>query len=907
MHGARFANGKLVLLITNAFSSAKHAPPSCLTQLVERNRLLQAIERQRSRRLLVVQAPAGYGKTVLLAQWRKLLLDSGACVAWIGFEPHDADPERFVAGMASALRHAGLDIPPEYCAPGHQLGPAVLLEAMLVLGDQARQETWLFLEDWHLLNDGPVSELVDVMLRRMPGNWHVAISSRVRPKLNLIALKAQGQLIELGQEDLRLSADEAAALMASAGLSADELAELSQVTEGWAIALQLAQLWFAGDRSPASLKASFITSIEGMADYLAAEIFDALPGDLQDFLRESSISPRFNGTLVDAIRGRTDSAAFVERLKALHGLTSPLDESRQWHRHHPIFAEFLESERRKLAPERLAALHARAADWFEGQGLLFEAVEHALLSGDQQRTIELVENAGCVDLCIQVGARAVRALLLHLPAEVVHERPRLRAGHVAMTFKLGSIAEAGQTLHALNTSLVGKDIDPGLERDLAVVEGLHLCFIDQAPPPNPRGAQRKTLADFAERDWWLKGLLHNVQGRGEMLRGQFDAALASLRQAFEIFDIGGTGQARFIMLTHQAVSQLFLGRLSSAEVLLADARIVLKAQLENSPAFGAIGHTVEARLLYERNALAQAANAAEQALTGLELAEGSFEQYFIATYVAARSSFATAGMTAAMRMVERGRQLARYHGLPRMEALLEGLHLQLLIDDRQWEAASRKAGQIGMSAASAEGDGWMELDFFTPAFCLLALHEGHDGEALRLAQVLTERSAAGRRTPARIRGHLLLALAHAARGDRERADIALSEALVLAADEQMLQPFLEVDLAALLLTPGFAKTMTQASPQGALLSDLLPRVIAADCAKDVDRKLTGREQQILATLQEGRSNKVIARAFDLSEDAVKFHLKNIFRKLGVDNRAMAAAVASHIRPVPNPAGEGILP
>jgi LuxR family maltose regulon positive regulatory protein len=363
-----------------------------------------------------------------------------------------------------------------------------------------------------------------------------------------------------------------------------------------------------------------------------------------------------------------------------------------------------------------------------------------------------------------------------------------------------------------------------------------------------------------------------------------------------VFEEGGSAQGRFFMLANLAICHLFLGRLETAEDYLDQAHTVLKRQLGGAISYTGVVHTVEALLLYERNELSPAGHAAHLALAGLELAEGCFEQYFSSIQVAARVAFAGSGLDAAVRVVDRGRRLARYHGLTRMERLLDGLQLRLLIDAEQWDIAARLAAQQGMLPSPSSDGGWLEHDLSVPALCLLALHEGRPSDARTLAQEMAVRCRHGRRLPAQIRAHIFEALAATMLDDRDGMRTALRAAIELASGEGLLQPFFEIDEPMLALLRDFQRTEAVGlpPPQADFLSGLILRVIAAGKAKAQSDPLTTRESQILELLRHGGSNKVIARALDLTENAVKFHLKNIFRKLQVDNRAMAAQVARRL-------------
>lgn len=859
---------------------------------MRRDGLLAAIERQRHRRLLVVHALAGYGKTVLLSQWHDAVQASGAVSIWIGLERADASPEQFLASLVSGLAQAGL--PPGGGAErASAIGSPEGLQALLRIAEQSTRETWLMFDDWQRIDAEPAGEMMASLLRNMPPNWHVALSSRTRPRLNLLSLLARGQLIELDQNGLRFSPDEVRALMASAPLSAGDAQALADLTEGWPIALQLARLRLEHGGDMAALQTSFLGSIDGMAEFLAAEVFAALAPELRDCLLESSICSRFTRELIDFVRERSDSTALIEALRTSTGLIFALDDGREWHRHHRILAEFLDGERRSLPAAHIAHLHSRAALWFEGRGLLSEAVEHARLSGDEARAVQLVEDAGCVDICIRTGAPAVRALLDSLPTNAVQERPRLRAAYTAMNLKLGSIGKAGELLTELQAAVAQEGPDAPLRRDLLIVQNLRQCFIDEAPQPDELAGQCRSLEAFASADWWVRGLMLNAKGRLEMRGGLLEEAVVSLSEADLVFANGGSAQGHFFMLANLAMCHLFLGRFGIAEDHLDRAQAVLKCDPSGAAAYSGILHTIEAMLLYERNELTAAGHAAHRALAGLELAEGCFEQYFSSIQVAARVAFAASGLDAALRFIDRGRRLARYHGLARMARLLDMLQLRLTIDAEQWDVAAGLAHRADAPSGARPISGWLEHDMAVPALCHIAMHDGRAGEARTLARSMVARCHAAGRRPAQIRAHIVETLAAAMLDDEKGARDALRDAVRLASGEGLVQPFFEVDGLILLMLHELQRTEAAALPpvQAEFLAGLVLRLIAAGKAKAHSEPLTGRERQILELLSQGGSNKVIARALNLTENAVKFHLKNVFRKLRVDNRAMAAQVA----------------
>jgi LuxR family maltose regulon positive regulatory protein len=857
--------------------------------------MLSAIQAGRARRLLLVQAPAGYGKTTLLAQWRELALARGALVAWIGLEASDRTARTLVEAILSALAHAGVPLPDELLSAATRAQPDEVLDALLRLDEQRQRETWLVLDDWHFAESDEAAAVVERLLRRMPDRWHVALSSRWRPQLNLLAHRARGQVLEFGQNDLRFSADETRALMQDAASSDAVVAELAAITEGWPIALAVSQLWLSNAGDLDALRASFVGSIDGMADYLASEIFAGLSPEMRAFLVETSICVRFNNHLADNVRQRTDSAALMESLRALRGLAIPLDGEGRWYRHHRIFAEFLERERARLPADQVAILHRSAADWFEREGLIVEAVAHARASGDNARAGAIVESAQCVDICLRHGASAVRALLDTLPSDEVERRPRLCAAKAATRLKHGSIAEAGRAIADLQGLVAAGSGDPALRRDVTIVASLRECFIDGVPSLADIADLHRTIERMDPAEWWILGLMRNVEGRLELRRGLLVDSAKSLARADVIFQRGGSAHGHFFMLANVAVCRLFLGQLADAEWGLNAARQVLAEGVEASDSYEGVTRTIEAVLYHERGMGTAAGKAAALALAGLERAEGCFEQYFLSTLVAARAAFVDKGLDAALRVLERGRHLARYHGLPRVDGLLDALHARLLIDSDRAEDAERLIAATGLALTRDEGE-WLEADHADPVLCLLAIKAGDAARAQKIAAVMAARCRAGGRVPSMIRALLLEALAAAALGDAVAERRLLGEALQAAAKETICQPFLEhgPPLSAMLRALVTQQDAALPTAEAIFLDDLIQRIDAAYKARWLIDRLTLRERDILRQLHPGRSNKMIARDLALSESAVKFHLKNVFRKLEIDNRSIAAEIGQRL-------------
>ena len=392
---------------------------------VPRRRLVEALDEGLARGRVLVCAPAGFGKTALLADWAR---GGGRPVAWLGLDGGDSDPARFWRYVVAALDRARPGLagrvgpPPPRSFEG--LVTALINE---LAADPGPDEVLLVLDDYHLVDSGPVHESVAFLLENLPPGLRVVVSSRADPPLPLARLRARGQLAELRAADLRFTPEEAAALLgetAGPGLPATAVAALAARTEGWAAGLQLAGLSLRGHADAAGFVAAFSGSHRFVLDYLADEVLDGQTGQVRAFLLETSVLERLTGGLCDAVTGRPGSQAMLADIERAGLFLVPLDEVRGWWRYHHLFADLLRARLQAEQPGRVQALHRAAAAWCEEHDLADDAVRHALAAGDAAWAARLVERH-VEELLGRSEGATLRRWLSALPAESVRDRPRL--------------------------------------------------------------------------------------------------------------------------------------------------------------------------------------------------------------------------------------------------------------------------------------------------------------------------------------------------------------------------------------------------------------------------------------------------------------------------------------------------
>src|SRR6516165_10431217 len=384
------AAGQDVLLATKLYVPR---PPA---GLVARPRLAAALADGRAGGLVLVSAPAGSGKTALLAGW---IRGQGRPAGWLSLDAGDNDPARFWRHAAAALdpvcpgisgRVGPLLGPPP---PASFQGPVTALINELA-GAAGGGEVLLVLDDYHVIGAGAVHASVGFLLEHRPPGLRLVLASRSDPPLPLARLRARGQLTELRAADLRFTVDEVAVLLrraAGAELPGGSVAALAERTEGWAVGLALAGLSLRGHHDAAGFVAAFSGSHRYILDYLTEEVPDRQPAPMRAFLLATSVLERLSGPLCDAVTGRAGSQAMLEDIERAGLFLVPLDEWRGWWRYHHLFADLLRARLQAEQPGRAVALHRAAAAWCDEHDLADDAVRHALAAGDTARAARLVE------------------------------------------------------------------------------------------------------------------------------------------------------------------------------------------------------------------------------------------------------------------------------------------------------------------------------------------------------------------------------------------------------------------------------------------------------------------------------------------------------------------------------------
>jgi LuxR family transcriptional regulator, maltose regulon positive regulatory protein len=589
---------------------------------VARPRLAARLDEGLARRLILVSAPAGFGKTALLAAWAS---GGKRPVAWLSLDEGDNDPARFWRHAAAALERASPGISGRIGAllgPSPQSTQGVVTALINEFSERsAAEQALLVLDDYHLIGAEPVHAAVGFLLGHLPPGLALVLATRSDPPLRLGRMRARGELAELRADDLRFTTAEAAALLrgaagpAAPGLTGGAVEALTAKTEGWAAGLRLAGLSLQNTDDADAFVAAFSGSHRFVLDYLAEEVLDRQDAQVREFLLETSVLERLSGDLCDAVTGRPGGQAMLERIEQAGLFLVPLDEVRGWWRYHHLFAELLRARLQQEQPGRAVALHRAAAAWHAERGLADDAVRHAVAAGEPEQAAELIEVH--FDAVYFTGENVtLRRWLDGVPDALVLSRPRLALARAFMALTASDLATAQPVIAALtaDTAGAGDSFEPSVGAGASFIANVPaaaaiarawLAYL-RGDPDEMAGFAAAARERLRDGDWLLGSIYRLNLALADWLRGRLGDAEAGFAAA-----IAGWRAAGQITLAAQGWH--FLGEIRRAQGNLDAAldaygellRIAGSGGPAPSPVAG-IGHVGIAEVHHQRGDLASA-------------------------------------------------------------------------------------------------------------------------------------------------------------------------------------------------------------------------------------------------------------------------------------------------------------
>jgi LuxR family maltose regulon positive regulatory protein len=846
---------------------------SIVRGLLDRDDLLQLLDRALTKRVTVISAPPGSGKTSLLHAWAERFT-SPRRIAFVSVDRDQQSAQRFWCAVLEAICGPGCSIDPD----GDQLVHKVLSE----VAEQV-EPVVLIVDDLHELRSAEALAQLERLLAVLPVSARVVLSSRRDPPIRLHQLRLAGEVAEIRAGDLRFTERETRELLAASGISLSDAGEaaLSQRTEGWAAGLRLAVISLGGHPDPERFVAEFSGTDRAIGEYLMAEMLERQPGDVQRMLLRTSLVDRMNGELADLLAGRAGSEQMLLELEDANAFVVSLDARRTWFRYHQLLADFLRLELRRTMADEVPDLHRRAARWFADRGEVVEAVRHTLAAGDRPDAARLVADHS-FRWVLDGQAGTIRAVLQAFPEGASVDHPDLALAHAAAELNQGRLEEAAAQL-ALAESHVAS-APPARRRRLAVaIASLRLALARRSRQFSEVIEQVNLLdASIAdESSSELRGVALLNLGIVETWSGRLADAQRHLSE--------GAALARTIDRPYLEVACRAHQGFPSKLVSVATARERGRQAVALAERYG----------LEDRPILAPALGA----VGGMAIWMGEFDEgerwlrraWEVASPHVDPAAAVLLHVATGMLHMGRGQHQAALDALiaaAQAQSLLTGVHA-LAPRITGWLAATQARlgrpdeARATLTGFSAEPE---RMRAIGNARAVIGMAEGDPATALDELD-LTPGDAF-----TLVEAHLLAGTAHLSLGDRNAAAAAAEAALAAAEPDRLIFPFAMVEAADLL-----AALPRHATAHGALLADIVD-VLRGGSAPSTDRErlsqpeeLSRSELRVLRYLPTNLTRPEIARELYVSINTVNTHIRNIYSKLGARDRSSAVQRARELR------------
>ena len=925
------------LLSTKLYIPPVRAGAVARPRLVEK--LLSGLQRPGSFTLL--SGPAGFGKTTLLSEFiarihqpceplvrnEPLVRDA----AWLSLDEGDNDPNRFWSYLISACQSV-------FCEVGETAlallrAPQPLPEdtiPTLLINDltSQNQALALVLDDYHTIQNPLLQASIVFLLDHLPNNLHLVIASRTDPPWPLARFRARNQLIEIRAQDLRFNLEEAAEFLnhtMGLSLSADALSALEERTEGWIAGLQLAALSMQGRNDVISFIQAFTGSHVYIAEYLIDEVLKRQTDEMQNFLLQSSILDQLNAELCEAVTVCQDGRTKLKALQQANTFIVPLDDQGRWFRYHHLFADLLKARlQNSLSKAAIQELHQRAARWYEQDGMIAEAVDHALAAADYLSAARLVEETA-LPMILQAHVRTVERWLQAIPSEFVEKSPKINMAYAWMNLLRGRLPEAIPFIDRLQIIFSQTETDPwsvSLQAEWLAIQAELL--MSQGKPLESRDLAIQAHKMLPEVDPNIRSMIYVTLAKAYQQTFDYDRAAEVFQMLVQdarrigdmTFEVLGTsGQAQMVLkqgrlhrtyeIVHEAIRRLELsgrkvpfsatlyGELGEVYFYWHQFDLAREYQQRAMEVSGKSGysdpeiyfHLMKSKISQMEGDLEGSIREMEQAsyLTGI-IPPAMIRENVIAQQV--RVDLATDRVAAAEQMLEaEGFRFEKAFAFP---ALALDMHVTL------------EAGLL-----------------YNSALRVLLYHakKEQDPARLRCGIDLAERVFQGERQcqhlPVALETLLLLSQMYAFLGEPQNSFNAITNALELAEPEGFISPFVEegkpvADILTELLNgkvpekvqPVYIQQLLAAYPNPhhppEETSPLSAAKLQATNVQPLVEPLSARELEVLQLIAQGDSNQTIAEKLVITVSAVKKHTGNIYGKLNVNSRTQAVSRARQV-------------
>ena len=898
--------------------AAKLFMPPLRPEVICRPHLTARLDEGQRRKLTLISAPAGFGKTTLVGEW---IAGCGLPAAWLSLDSEDNDIARFMIYLVSSLQTIPINVGDSLLRMLESPQPPsseFILTTLLNEIASVPGHFFLVLDDFHVIDAKPVSDALVFLLEHLPQQMHLVIAAREDPPFPLARLRSRGQLLELRAADLRFSVSEADAFlsrMMGINLSDKDIADLENRTEGWIAGLQLAAISMRGQTDTAAFIRAFTGSHRYVLDYLIEEVLEQQPDYIQAFLLNTSILDCMSGPLCDAVTGRDDSGEVLETLERSNLFVVPLDDRRQWYRYHHLFGDVLRARLMSGQPNLLSSLHRLASAWYEQNNLRPEAIRHALAAGDYEHAAGLIELSWPAAEEGSIPQASWLGWVKTLPDESVRTRPVLNVFFAYALLGCGDMKAAETRLKDAERWFNAEDTVKAHQQtpsgEMVVADKAQLIILPAAISVG-RAYIAQALGNipdtvrYAGRALELAPEGDNLRsGQASMLLGITHWASGDLEAAGRVFAdytmrLRTDGNTRDAISTTAVLAdiRLALGRLREAIRAAEQCLQFVTEQGEPIPFDTADLHRALSELYLEQGNLEAAAHHFQKGKEMGEKAQLPVLRYRLCI-ARARLNKAQADPNGALSCLDEAESLYIRSPLPEF-CPISAMKARIWVTQGRLIESLDWARERNLSVDDAPGF-LREFEHITLARIFIAQYrknrmDGSFNAVIRFLDRLLQAAEEGSRVGSVIEILVLQALAHQARGKITPALAPMERALTLAEPEGYVRLFADEGppmdrLLQEALSHGIAPAYTRH-----LAASFLP--VGMQTFKPVKsaqtEQLSERELEVLRHIAEGLTNREIAERLYLSLNTVKVHTRNIFGKLDVKNRMQAVSKAREL-------------
>ncbi len=890
------------LTISDAFppwlTVTKTLPLRHHISLIDRDELTRRLNSGLNQKLSVLVASAGFGKTTLLGSWRKELLEKDIPVAWLNIDVDDNDPALFAIYLAYSLAIAGLaedifELNPTGFSPdtSYRTIIGVLVSAI------AKQETKvvLILDDVEKLDHLAVKTILEPLLRYSPDNLHVVLATRTADLLQLSTLKLQGQVNNITTTDLKFTPFEIEEFLGGT-LDKKTLQTVNKKTEGWPVALQLIRNSLVGHNDYKRIVDKFKGTEQDTREYIFEQILNNLPDPQQNLLLDVSILEQFDSDTADLIREDGNSRILLKELEQLNRLITPLENSETLYRLHPLFREALMYYLEQTNPGRMKYLHLKAANMFLDQGHIIQSIRHALKADEPETAATMLEKSGGILLWNKEGMSRIRKAHALLPEHIIKARPRLSLLRALVLLKDGLLNDARYIYNKVRQDLENnkQPHSAELDYDLAVITSTLAVYEGTPLTKEMSDNLVHSIERFEYIDNIQIGFVYTILCVFHLQKGDFREAVNVGEKAITHFQKHHSVFGETYIYIHLGVVATAEGKLDKAQEHYKKVQDNLRRYFIDDKDLKLVLNILMAEWHYEKNELNTAARLLGDINHRLETGEAWYEIYAVGYSTSTALTYLQKGLGACLNLSDDAISYIKREELKRLNRLVIANKVGHLC----------RAGQIAKARKIVQENNLTFQDYKRDSSIIFSVRECYGVVQALVRLLIAEKryEEAIRELRAQIEGHqpeqetraiqkycLLLSVALYENSDKDTAFQELEKVLVFVRSSGFLRFILDEE--PFIIAPLEAYIQDNASSEKDHAQYLLNQLNEAKSPK-INITLSRREKQVLGQLAEGFSDKVIARNLDVSENTVRFHLKNLFSKLDVNSRLMAVSEAN---------------